>query len=79
MQSLRFAIVCFALSLFLLLNACEAKENISKTIIVDQSGGGNFTEVQEAIDSIPSNNGLWTSIHVNAGIYEYAYQYTTPL
>ncbi|XWS58088.1 hypothetical protein CRYUN_Cryun08bG0004900 [Craigia yunnanensis] len=42
---------------------------ISKTIIVDQSGHGNFTTIQKAIDSIPSNNVAWTHIHVKAGIY----------
>ena len=43
---------------------------ISKTIIVDQSGHGNFTTIQKAIDSIPSNNVAWTLIHVKTGIYK---------
>ncbi|XVE89551.1 hypothetical protein DITRI_Ditri20bG0005200 [Diplodiscus trichospermus] len=42
---------------------------MANTIIVDQSGYGNFTTVQKAIDSIPSNNAVWTRIHVKAGVY----------
>ncbi|XVE89550.1 hypothetical protein DITRI_Ditri20bG0005100 [Diplodiscus trichospermus] len=42
---------------------------MANTVIVDQSGGGNFTTVQKAIDSIPSNNAAWTRIHVKAGVY----------
>ncbi|KAF4347224.1 hypothetical protein F8388_009894 [Cannabis sativa] len=42
---------------------------VSKTIIVDKSGHGNFITVQQAIDSVPSNNQLWIRIHVKAGIY----------
>ncbi|GMJ11538.1 hypothetical protein like AT3G24130 [Hibiscus trionum] len=42
---------------------------ISRTLIVDQSGHGNFTSVQTAIDSIPSNNNVWRLVHVKAGIY----------
>ncbi|XVF05935.1 hypothetical protein REPUB_Repub06bG0004800 [Reevesia pubescens] len=41
----------------------------AKTIIVDQSGNGNFITVQKAIDSIPPNNAAWIRIHVKAGIY----------
>ncbi|XP_057443959.1 probable pectinesterase 29 [Lotus japonicus] len=40
-----------------------------KTIIVDQSGHGNFKTIQSAIDSIPSNNRYWVSINVKTGIY----------
>ncbi|KAF8043209.1 hypothetical protein BT93_A1528 [Corymbia citriodora subsp. variegata] len=40
-------------------------------IIVDQGGGGNFTSVQAAIDSVPSGNDNWLSIQINPGTYEY--------
>ncbi|KAK7273999.1 hypothetical protein RIF29_15068 [Crotalaria pallida] len=39
------------------------------TIIVDPSGHGNFSSIQSAIDSIPSNNMHWVSINVKAGTY----------
>ncbi|KAJ7950625.1 Pectinesterase [Quillaja saponaria] len=38
-------------------------------IIVDQSGHGNFSTIQSAIDAIPSNNKFWVSINVKAGTY----------
>ncbi|KAK8542646.1 hypothetical protein V6N13_136799 [Hibiscus sabdariffa] len=47
----------------------KADEHISKTLIVDQSGHGDFTNIQSVIDSIPSNNNVWTLVHVKAGVY----------
>ncbi|KAK8542647.1 hypothetical protein V6N13_136798 [Hibiscus sabdariffa] len=47
----------------------KADEHISKTLIVDQSGHGDFTSIQSAIDSIPSNNNVWILVRVKAGIY----------
>ncbi|KAK2453545.1 pectinesterase [Trifolium repens] len=40
-----------------------------KTIIVDSKGHGNFSTIQSAINSIPSNNKNWTSINITAGLY----------
>ncbi|OIW01901.1 hypothetical protein TanjilG_15226 [Lupinus angustifolius] len=40
-----------------------------KTIFVDPLGHGNFTTIQSAIDSVPSNNVNWISIRVKAGTY----------
>jgi pectinesterase len=40
-----------------------------KTIIVDSKGHGNFSTIQSAINSIPSNNKYWTSINIKAGLY----------
>ncbi|KAK7276885.1 hypothetical protein RIF29_18031 [Crotalaria pallida] len=42
---------------------------INKTIVVDQSGKGEFTSVQAAIDSIMQDNNQWIKIHVTAGTY----------
>ncbi|KAJ0238682.1 hypothetical protein HA466_0238570 [Hirschfeldia incana] len=39
-------------------------------VFVDQSGNGNFTTIQTAIDSIPANNGNWFFINVAAGLYK---------
>ncbi|CAJ1932720.1 unnamed protein product [Sphenostylis stenocarpa] len=39
------------------------------SIVVDQSGHGNFTTIQSAIDSVPSDNKYWVSIKVKAGTY----------
>ncbi|CAJ1932718.1 unnamed protein product [Sphenostylis stenocarpa] len=40
-----------------------------KAIIVDKSGHGDFSKIQSAIDSVPSNNKHWVHIKVKAGIY----------
>ncbi|KAI9080654.1 hypothetical protein K1719_037411 [Acacia pycnantha] len=40
-----------------------------RKIIVDPAGTGNFTTIQEAINSVPSNNNYWVSIYIKAGIY----------
>nr|AAO53311.1 pectin methylesterase [Lupinus angustifolius]AAO72322.1 putative pectin methylesterase [Lupinus angustifolius] len=42
---------------------------ITKTIIVDQSGKGNFKLIQDAIDSIKENNDQWVKVHIKAGTY----------
>ncbi|KAK9692155.1 hypothetical protein RND81_09G244400 [Saponaria officinalis] len=43
---------------------------ISRVIVVDVSGrNGQFKSVQQAINSIPSNNKDWVEIRVKAGIY----------
>ncbi|KAL1192359.1 putative pectinesterase 10 [Cardamine amara subsp. amara] len=42
---------------------------IVKTIVVDQFGIGNFKTVQQAVDSIPSNNKEWIKIRIRNGIY----------
>ncbi|KAE8075666.1 hypothetical protein FH972_014360 [Carpinus fangiana] len=62
-------IVYFTLTLSLFHHVSKAEEIISTTITVDLLGKGNFTSVQKAIDSIPSNNKLWTLIDIKAGIY----------
>ncbi|KAF8018316.1 hypothetical protein BT93_H3265 [Corymbia citriodora subsp. variegata] len=46
---------------------CGNKE--MRTIVVDQSGHGQFTTVQKAIDSIPVKNNNWTRVLVKPGIY----------
>ncbi|KAH1032127.1 hypothetical protein J1N35_044301 [Gossypium stocksii] len=38
-------------------------------IVVDKSGGGNFTSVQSAIDSIPQENHQWVKVQINPGVY----------
>ncbi|KAK4258292.1 hypothetical protein QN277_007753 [Acacia crassicarpa] len=40
-----------------------------RKIIVDPAGTGNFTTIQKAINSVPSNNNYWVSIYIKAGIY----------
>ncbi|CAL0299524.1 unnamed protein product [Lupinus luteus] len=43
---------------------------ITKTITVDQSGKGDFTMIQDAIDSIKENNDQWVKVHIKAGTYK---------
>ncbi|KAL9248240.1 hypothetical protein vseg_021584 [Gypsophila vaccaria] len=42
---------------------------ITSIVTVDQSGKGNFTNVQDAVNFIPVNNYHWICIHVRAGTY----------
>ncbi|KAH6786779.1 hypothetical protein C2S52_006331 [Perilla frutescens var. hirtella] len=39
------------------------------TIVVDPSGKGGFRTIQAAINSVPSNNQVWTTIDIKPGIY----------
>ncbi|CAN8258303.1 unnamed protein product [Cochlearia groenlandica] len=39
-------------------------------VFVDKSGHGNFTTIQKAIDSVPTNNLHWFFINVKAGLYK---------
>ncbi|CAB4284041.1 unnamed protein product [Prunus armeniaca] len=55
--------------LLVFLSAVNAQPDVSRTILVDKRGGGNFTTLKQAIDSIPSNNLLWTRIFLNHGVY----------
>ncbi|URD84040.1 pectinesterase [Musa troglodytarum] len=45
--------------------------SIVRTIAVDPNHKGDFTSIQEAIDSIPNNNTHWIKIHVAAGVYRF--------
>ncbi|RWR76429.1 putative pectinesterase 29 [Cinnamomum micranthum f. kanehirae] len=42
---------------------------IGRTIIVDQSGNGDYTKIQPAINSVPSGNTEWIRIIVRPGTY----------
>ncbi|KAB5529147.1 hypothetical protein DKX38_019228 [Salix brachista] len=44
-------------------------KKVQHTIIVDQSGKGHFTKIQDAIDSIPINNDKWIKVRINPGTY----------
>ncbi|GMI71807.1 hypothetical protein like AT3G24130 [Hibiscus trionum] len=62
----------FALySLFFLLcfKQISAAATNCKTVTVDQSGRGDFSTIQSAINSVPSKNGFWYCINVNPGTY----------
>ncbi|KAL5859265.1 hypothetical protein ACOSQ4_000561 [Xanthoceras sorbifolium] len=54
-------------------NLCRAlysnQIGVAYTITVDQSGHGNFTKIQNAIDSIPSRNTNWIRIQISPGKY----------
>ncbi|ULL17083.1 hypothetical protein DVH26_23145 [Paenibacillus sp. H1-7] len=39
-------------------------------IVVDKNGGGAFTKVQDAVDSIPAGNTARTVIYIRSGTYE---------
>lgn len=42
---------------------------VAYTIVVDKLGRGNFTTIQSAIDSIPSQNTKWIRVQISPGIY----------
>ncbi|KAJ6694448.1 hypothetical protein OIU85_005160 [Salix viminalis] len=44
-------------------------KKVQHTIIVDQSGKGHFTKIQDAIDSIPIDNDKWIKVRINPGTY----------
>ena len=44
---------------------------VSRTITVDQQGGGDFTSVQSAVNFVPDGNREWVRIHVKSGSYRY--------
>ncbi|XP_065859671.1 probable pectinesterase 67 [Euphorbia lathyris] len=45
------------------------KIGTNRTIKVDFNGDGEFTKIQDAIDSVPENNSKWVIIHVRKGVY----------
>ncbi|KAF8387651.1 hypothetical protein HHK36_026305 [Tetracentron sinense] len=64
-----------SLSIFICSDVSRAQDcsagtsKVAYTITVDQSGRGNFTTVQDAINSVPSHNAQWIQIHINPGMY----------
>ncbi|XP_010674634.2 probable pectinesterase 55 [Beta vulgaris subsp. vulgaris] len=57
---------CYQFALSLVYNGVPETRT---SITVDQSGKGNFTKVQDAINFIPANNSHWIRVHIRAGIY----------
>ncbi|XP_047326701.1 probable pectinesterase 29 [Impatiens glandulifera] len=56
------------LAFTLFIGSCLSYE-FSKTVVVDKSGNGQFTKIQDAIDSVPEGNSGWFHIVVNKGVY----------
>ena len=57
---------------FVILFCCFCLPHLieAEQVFVDQSGNGNFTTIQKAIDSVPANNRNWFFINVAAGLYK---------
>lgn len=47
----------------------ESDIPVSKHILVDSLGNGDFKTVQSAVDVVPINNLEWVYIQINAGLY----------
>lgn len=69
-------LLCAFLVLFIVLSGTDGnilrhprESVVYRTIFVDPSSKGNFTSIQSAIDSVPSNNNKWICIYIKAGIY----------
>ncbi|XP_022761912.1 probable pectinesterase 29 [Durio zibethinus] len=60
---------CLFIALLLSFQQVSAAGGGCKTLLVDQSGHGNFSTIQSAINYIPSNNAKWFCIYMTAGIY----------
>ncbi|KAJ8759593.1 hypothetical protein K2173_007224 [Erythroxylum novogranatense] len=62
-----------AYSSVIICSNCELNESnpfrVSYTITVDALGKGNFTSIQNAVNSIPDNNAKWIQIQVSPGKY----------
>ncbi|XP_050384366.1 probable pectinesterase 55 [Argentina anserina] len=50
-------------------NNYDVQQVVPRTITVDKLGRGDFASVQQALDSIPSNNSVWTRIYIKSGTY----------
>ncbi|XVE81374.1 hypothetical protein DITRI_Ditri15bG0058400 [Diplodiscus trichospermus] len=59
---------CLNIAFLLIFRLGSAAAGCRK-LVVDQSGHGNFSTIQSAIDFIPSNNQNWFCIYVEAGTY----------
>lgn len=57
----------FIFQIFILLQSIDAQK---MTIIVSKNGDGNYKTVQEAFNSIPTDNKDWITISVKKGIYK---------
>lgn len=72
-----YFIACIALLVGFELGLANAQNYIKvgnkklpyQTFIVDQSGNGNFSTIQTAIDAVPPNNKNWICIRIKAGTY----------
>ncbi|KAI6684585.1 hypothetical protein NL676_030498 [Syzygium grande] len=65
-----FAIVLhLTIGLLFISNASDARGSPKTTIYVDKSGSGNYSSVQEAINSVPDNNDQWIRIVIKPGTY----------
>jgi pectin methylesterase-like acyl-CoA thioesterase len=51
----------------------------SRTIVVDQSGKGNYKTVQQAINAVPNNNKVRVVIIIRPGVYRCAFSDTQKL
>ncbi|XP_030459728.1 putative pectinesterase 10 [Syzygium oleosum] len=65
-----FLLALLSLSKVSYSQVCSDQNQDSVTIVVDQSGQGQFTTVQQAIDSVPAENNIWTRIIVKPGTYK---------
>lgn len=60
----------FYISIILVLSINVACSNAQVVINVDPSGYGDFSTIQSAINSVPSNNKNWVFINIKEGVYK---------
>jgi len=69
-RMISFLLILFISCFFWLGKATDCGgKNIAQTIIVGKVGKAAFRTVQEAINSVKSNNDQWVKIHIKAGLY----------
>jgi pectinesterase len=69
------AVTLLLLALFCLSSSSHAAGasampgSTSKLLTVDQSGNGDHTKIQDAIDAVPANSSAATVIRIRPGVY----------
>ena len=68
---LSFAMLFFLFYAFMVTGVLsQAPPTPPISLTVDQSGNGDYTKIQDAIDAVPSNNAARVSILVRPGVYQ---------
>ncbi|KAK3441532.1 hypothetical protein EUGRSUZ_B01686 [Eucalyptus grandis] len=69
MSSSKLSLILHLMMGLLSISGASDRSVPKTTIYVDKSGSGNYSSVQEAIDSIPDDNNQWIHILIKRGTY----------
>lgn len=68
-KSLMFILVC-SLGASVSTGVTSVRTLASTSVVVAKDGSGNYTSVQQAINSVPDNNKSWYTINIKKGTYK---------